>query len=131
MYLIDTSIFVFSLRGDAKIAAHLSQSIAEPRALSVITFGELLCGAMKCNQPAQNVASVRRIGELYPIIDLTPPIIERFAALRVQLEREGQRLDDFDLLIAATALHMRYSLVTSNLRHFSRIPGLAVEDWAE
>ncbi len=119
-----------ALRGNPKVASQLLRHIAEPRALSVITYGELLCGAMKCDRPIENVAKVRRIAELYPVVNVSRPIIETFSALRVQLDRKGQRLDDFDILIAATALHLGYTLVSSNLRHFSRVPGLAVEDWA-
>jgi len=45
------------------------------------------------------------------------------------LEREGCRLADPDLRIAATALTQRATLVTGNARHFARLPGLEVEDW--
>ncbi len=39
------------------------------------------------------------------------------------------RLDDFDLLIGATALEAGMKLVTNNTRHLARIPGLDLEDW--
>jgi tRNA(fMet)-specific endonuclease VapC len=129
MYLIDTSIFVFALRGHPRVAEQLSRHIAEPRALSVITYGELLCGALKCARPVEALASVRRIAELYPVIDVSRAIVETFSLLRVQLEREGQRLEDFDIMIAATALNLGYTLVTDNTRHFDRIPGLRIENW--
>ena len=64
------------------------------------------------------------------MVDVSRTVVETFALLRVQLEREGQRLDDFDILIAATALNLGYTLVTDNVRHFERIPGLRVENWA-
>jgi tRNA(fMet)-specific endonuclease VapC len=67
---------------------------------------------------------------LYPVIDISHPINESFASLRVRLEQEGQRLEDFDLLIAATALHLGYTLVTGNVRHFERVPNLRIENWA-
>jgi predicted nucleic acid-binding protein len=41
----------------------------------------------------------------------------------------GKKIDDFDLLIAATALHLSYKLVTDNVRHFRNIPNLTVENW--
>ena len=130
MYLIDTSIFVYSLRGDRKVAEQLSRRLAEPRALSVITYGELLWWAMKSARSIENVAKVRRIAELYPVIDVSVPIIETFAVLRARLEQEGRRLDDFDLVIAATALHMGYALVTDNIQHFERVEELRIENWA-
>ena len=55
--------------------------------------------------------------------------LERYARLRVQLERKGEPIDDFDLLIAATALTEDLTLVTHNLKHFERIEKLRTEDW--
>jgi tRNA(fMet)-specific endonuclease VapC len=130
MYLTDTDIFIFALRGDQNIASRLSRHLAEPRALSVVTYGELLCGAMKSNQPIEGLAKVHRIATLYPIVDVSPAIVELFALQRVQLEEQGQRLEDFDLLIAATALHLNFTLVTGNTRYFERIPGLRIENGA-
>jgi tRNA(fMet)-specific endonuclease VapC len=50
--------------------------------------------------------------------------MERFAETRAYLRRRGQRIADFDLLIAATALHHDLTLLTFNLRHFERVPDL-------
>ena len=72
---------------------------------------------------------MRRVAELFPVIEVTRPVIETFAGLKVDLEREGQRLDDFDLIIASTALVLNYRVVTNNERHFSRIPGIRIENW--
>jgi predicted nucleic acid-binding protein len=54
---------------------------------------------------------------------------ERYGRIRDQLERDGRRLPDPDLRIAATALVHRAVLITGNIRHFERIPGLGCEDW--
>jgi predicted nucleic acid-binding protein len=45
------------------------------------------------------------------------------------LEISGKRIDDMDLMIAATAIYMNMSLVTNNKNHFSRIDDLILEDW--
>ncbi|MGD0783392.1 MAG: PIN domain-containing protein [Candidatus Aminicenantales bacterium] len=130
MYLLDTDVLVFALRGHAKVAENMAAHVADPRALSVITFGELLYGAAKSARPIENAARARRLAELFPIIDLTPPIVETFASLKAEMEMGGHRLDDFDVLIAATAIHVGYTLVTGNTRHFRRIRGLTLENWA-
>lgn len=49
--------------------------------------------------------------------------------MKSDLERKGMRIDDFDLLIGATALKNSLTLVTHNIKHFKRIPGLPIEDW--
>jgi tRNA(fMet)-specific endonuclease VapC len=56
--------------------------------------------------------------------------METFAEIKADLQNQGNVIDDMDLLIAATALTMNYTLVTNNERHFSRIPGLQIENWA-
>ena len=52
-----------------------------------------------------------------------------YGELRCNLEHKGQRIDQFDLLIGATAIHHGMTLVTSNLKHFERIEGLNIENW--
>ena len=59
--------------------------------------------------------------EFFPV---TQSIIKRYVPLKVTLEQQGQKLDEFDLLIAATALSHNLTLVTHNKKHFSRIPDL-------
>jgi len=58
-------------------------------------------------------------------------LIDSDGSLKADLERRGEKLDDFDLIVASTAMHLSYALVTNNVRHFQRIPDLTVENWAE
>ncbi|MEX2444192.1 MAG: PIN domain-containing protein [Alkalispirochaeta sp.] len=57
-------------------------------------------------------------------------MIETFVGLKADLQIAGTPLDDMDLLIAATALSHNLTLVTNNEKHFSRVPGLLVVNWA-
>lgn len=59
----------------------------------------------------------------------TDAVSRRYGDLKAELERAGTPLDDFDIAIAAHALDAPATLVTSNARHFARVPGLSVEDW--
>ncbi len=72
---------------------------------------------------------VRRLAEIFPVIGVGRAIIETFAEVKRSLETAGQRIDDMDLLIAATALTLNYRLVTNNTRHYSWIKGLELENW--
>ncbi len=131
MYLIDTDILVYSLRGHPQVVAHLQRTAAAPKAISVVSYGELLYGARKSARPDENLARVRRLGEILPVVDVSPAIMETFGSLKARLEQDGRRLDDFDLVIAATAITIGYRLVTNNERHFARIEGLRLESWAQ
>jgi tRNA(fMet)-specific endonuclease VapC len=64
------------------------------------------------------------------MVAVTQSVIETFAGIRASLETVGAPLDDMDLLIGATALSHNLTLVTNNEKHFSRIPGLSVANWA-
>ncbi len=56
------------------------------------------------------------------------PALRIYAQQRWQLQQRGQPLDDFDLLIGATAMEHNLVMVTNNTKHFQRLP-LAIEDW--
>lgn len=131
MYLIDTDIMIYALKGHVEVVRRFREHVAQPKALSVVTYGELVFGAMKSERPEENMARVRRIAELFPVIDVSRGIMETFASLKAPLVRSGSSIDDFDLVIAATALSLGYKLVTNNERHFRRIQGLDVENWAK
>ncbi len=129
MYLLDTDTLVWLLRGEPAVTQGMGERAAAPKAFSVITYGELLYGAMRSARPVESAAKVRRLAEIFPVIAVSGAVMETFATLRVKLEQTGMRLDDFDLVIASTAIHLGYTLVTGNTRHFSRVPDLTIENW--
>ncbi len=129
-YLIDTNIIIYSLKGDSVVHEYFLKNENIPKAISVITYGELLFGAKKSKNYEKNLAIVYRIKELFPIIDIDKAIIETFSELKVNLQKIGSPIDDFDLLIASTALTMNSTLVTNNEKHFNRIKGLKIENWS-
>ena len=92
---------------------------------------ELLFGVKKSQHHEKNLAIVYRIKELFQIIGIDKAIIETFSELKVNLQKSGSSIDDFDLLIASTALTMNLILVTNNEKHFNRIKGLKIENWSK
>ncbi len=130
MYLIDTDIIVFSLKQNVAVQSKFREMDSVPKAISVVTYGELLYGAYVSQQRQKNLAVIRRLADIFPVIGIGIPVIEVFAELKRSLETQGQGLDDMDLLIAATALSLNYRLVTNNKKHFSRVKGLEIENWS-
>ena len=94
--------------------------------ISVITLTEVYQQAFESTNPDAYLTSFRRFIAPFRIISVTEPIAERFAEIRTLLTRRGELISDFDMLIAATALHHHLTVLTFNLRHFSRIPDLAL-----
>lgn len=131
MYLLDTDILIYSLKGHAQVLEQFRRHATDPKAISVISYGELVFGAHGSQRVTENLAKVYRLKEIFPLIDLTPAIMDTFGALKAQLRKNGTPVDDFDLLIGATALAIGYCVVTNNQRHYARIPGVQVVNWAE
>jgi tRNA(fMet)-specific endonuclease VapC len=64
-------------------------------------------------------------------VEWTDAVSHAYGLIKAILERRGTRIEDFDAAIAAHALASDAALVTSNVEHMSRVPGLRVEDWSE
>jgi len=129
MYLLDTDTIIYAIKGEPQVTRRLEETAGQPKAVSVITYGELFFGAMKSVAPQANLAKVRRVGELFPVIEVSRAVMETFGSLKAELQKRGEAVDDFDLVISSTALVHSYSLVTNNERHFRNVPGLRLENW--
>jgi predicted nucleic acid-binding protein len=128
-YLLDTDTCVFALRGSESVRDRLSAVDSEAVAISVLTLAELRYGAGCSARPEANHQVVDDFANGVIILGLGDGIARLFGEFKVQLRRRGALIDDFDLLIAATAHHYRLTLITHNLDHFRRLPELQLEDW--
>lgn len=127
-YLLDTNICIALLRGNRDIAKKLI-SIGEGNCfLSVITLYELMFGAYYSKHEEQEVPKVRQFVEHFPIVSLLNSV-EEYAIIKTRLRSSGILIDEFALLIAATALSGNYILVTDNVKHFQRVTDLKIENW--
>ena len=98
--------------------------------MSVITYGELRYGAEKSRRRADAVDVLQELTTLIPVCPLAADTGEQYGNIRSLLERSGMPIGNNDLWIAAHALSLGAVLVTNNEREFSRVAGLAVENWA-
>jgi tRNA(fMet)-specific endonuclease VapC len=128
-YLLDTNIIIYSLKNDKNVQAKFREHEKIPKCISIITYGELLYGAKKSEQVEKNCAQVYRIRDLFPVLPIDLPIIETFSELKSKYGKIGLTIDDFDLLIAATALTHNQILVTNNTKHFARLKEIKLENW--
>jgi len=128
-YLIDTDIVINSIKGNTKVNQKIGVYATIPKVISIITFGELLYGAKKSSRRDKNTSIIYRLAEIFPIVGITRSTIEAFTDIKMALDAKGERIEDFDLLIAATALSLNYTLVTNNTKHYKRIAGLQMENW--
>lgn len=130
-YLIDTDIIIFSLRGDSSVQNKFREHRFDNIYTSAITIGELTYGAEKSTQRERNLNQVEHIKNCFPIIDITSEIMEIFGRLKAKQEECGIVVADMDLQIASVAIHRNLTLVTNNVKHFSKIENLKIENWKE
>jgi tRNA(fMet)-specific endonuclease VapC len=132
LYLLDTDISIYLLNGKLpEVEEHLASLPAEQVGTTTVTAAELRFGALNSGRPQKNLARVETF--LAPLTQI--PFDERaaiqFGSLKQHLVSKGQLIGLMDLLIAACALTAGAVLVTNNMREFSRVPSLTVENWAE
>ena len=125
-YLLDTNVLVGYLRKKVRLR---EEWVEQGSGISIISLGELIYGAYKSDLPIENLrlirALVREIG--IRIVGMDEEMVDIFGGLKAKLEKRGKKLEDFDLLIAATAISEKLILVTSNVKHFEKIRGLKIE----
>jgi predicted nucleic acid-binding protein len=127
-YLLDSDVLIDVLNGRKQILRFLSRLREDDLAMSLLAYGEVLIGELKRAglQEAKSLLSESFGG--IPIIPLDEQTIDQFALLGSQLRQRGNAIAEADLLIAATAIQHGRILVTRNLRHFNRVPGLEILD---
>ena len=127
LFLPDTNALSHYRRGlDRPLVARFIPSFAHVRASSIV-IAELEFGAVKSRLQAQRTR-LDALVATQPHEPFTLADAAEFGRLRALLARRGELIGPSDLLIAAQALRLGATLVTHNLREFSRVPGLKVED---
>jgi tRNA(fMet)-specific endonuclease VapC len=89
MFLIDTDIIIYSLKNNEIVNQNFRLYAHEPKAISVITIGELLYGAYKSERKVENLGKVHSIADIFNVIEISPTIIDAFAHLKADLSIKG------------------------------------------
>jgi tRNA(fMet)-specific endonuclease VapC len=130
-FLLDTNICIYIRRKKPEEVLRRFRTLkAGEAALSVITFGELVCGAEKSAQRVAALGLLRELARVLPVMGLPEASAEAYGTIRAELERKGQMIGNNDLWIAAHAKAAGLTLVTNKEREFRRVRGLKVENWA-
>jgi predicted nucleic acid-binding protein len=121
-YLVDIDWVIDALANIPAAITPLRQLAHDGIAVSMISFGELYDGAYGSRVPLTEIARIQQFLSSYPVINLSDAIMDRFAQTRTLLRSQGMLIPNMDIL---TALAHNLTLLTRNVRHFQRIPGLA------
>lgn len=132
MYLFDTDVIshLFKKKPPPGLVIRLAAVPVRDQFISTITVAEIVYGASKSARPDFHLANLQKI-LLAAVNVLTFDSKAAYVCgrLRARLEGEGTPLALADLEIAASAIANDLTLISGNLRHFSRIPELRVENW--
>jgi tRNA(fMet)-specific endonuclease VapC len=128
LLMLDTDISSYIIKRRPESLVNRFETHAEQLCVSVITAAELRFGAEKAKRP-QLTELVEAFLDRLAILDWTNSATHHYARLRWALEQAGTPIGNMDLLIASHAISERSMLVTNNLKHFSRVPGLNLEEW--
>lgn len=131
--LIDSSVLVGFERGAVDLEGRIQGRTEVPFYLSVITISELLHGVHRARtrtQRARRSVFVEAIIERFPRLPIQLPSARVHAELWSEQAAAGKPVGAHDLWLAATAIAHGLTLATLNVRDFSRIPDLVVEDWS-
>jgi tRNA(fMet)-specific endonuclease VapC len=129
-YLVDTDYIVDYLKGQRNVPEMLATLLPDGIAVSIITFAEVYEGIYYDQKRTQYEQALRQLLRGVDLLGITRPIARQFAILRGQLrvQPEGKTVvqpkNNYDLFIAATALHHHLTLVTRNVKDYERIPHL-------
>jgi len=129
-YLLDTNICIEMIRGrSGAVVAKLRRRRIGSVGISTITLAELQYGVAKSSDPERNAVALAHVVAPLEIMPFDDRAAASYGELRADLERAGTPIGPLDTLIAAHAMALGVTLVTSNRREFARVPGLVVEDW--
>ncbi|ALB42426.1 MULTISPECIES: type II toxin-antitoxin system VapC family toxin [unclassified Anabaena] len=129
MYVLDTNTLIYYFKGQGQVAENFANVSAQEISIPTIVFFELQVGIAKSTSPAKRT---QQLQELMSRVNLV--LFDREAALaaakiRAELEQQGTPIGQMDVLIAGTAIALQATLVTHNIKEFSRVSGLTIVDW--
>jgi tRNA(fMet)-specific endonuclease VapC len=132
-YLLDTNVCIALINGTSgNVRGQFIQAIRRKAVLSTssIVAHELWYGVSKSDRIPQNTNRLATfLGRDIALLDFTEQDAQAAGEIRATLERIGQRIGEYDTLIAGQAFCRNLVLVTANTREFARVKGLTVEDW--
>lgn len=122
---------IYWFKGNKSVAQKITANEIDDIAISAITLAELLYGAYNSASIDKNLSRIKAFEEAVNVLNLDRECFEQFAKIKAKLRVEGKILDDFDILIAATAIVNNCIIVTNNIKHFERVKGVKIENWIE
>jgi tRNA(fMet)-specific endonuclease VapC len=133
MLILDSNTISYYFRGDSQVVPHLQALSPADVGVPAIVEYELRYGLLRLPPEAANsrLAALAALLRPMQVLPFDSECAAHAARIRAELEAAGTPIGPHDTLIAATALRYQATLVTRNVREFSRVPGLQWLNWHE
>jgi tRNA(fMet)-specific endonuclease VapC len=129
-YLLDTNICIYYIKGLYNLKSKFADFGPENCFISEITLAELKFGVAKSQSKEKNQNALENFLSGIQILPVFPAL-DIYASEKARLQKAGKIIDEFDLLIGATAVSFDLTLVTNNTSHFIRLKDIKLDDWTE
>jgi tRNA(fMet)-specific endonuclease VapC len=128
--IFDSSVLICLERNLQNVEKIIAGKEEEPYGISVITVSELLHGVHRADSEKRRLereAFVERVIELFPAYPFDLNAARIYARIWANLVKKGIALGAHDLMIGSTAVSLGFSVITTDIRDFEKIPGLKIE----
>ncbi|MEN8207259.1 MAG: type II toxin-antitoxin system VapC family toxin [Pseudomonadota bacterium] len=131
LYMLDTDTCSYIIRErPIGVLEHFRKLAMEQICISAVTYAELLYGVERSSSKRINRPIIDDFVQHLDVIEWDNAAAEQYGKIRADLEAGGKPIGAMDMMIAAHAKSIKAVLVTNNQKHFARIKGLKVENWA-
>ena len=131
-YMLDTNICIYVIKHKPpSVLQRFHDHIKDGLCISSITLAELSHGVEKSEQREKNAGALLHLVDLLKIVPFDNHAAYEYGKICAFLQSQGTPIGTMDMLIAAHARLHGFVLITNNVREFSRVPGLIVENWCE
>ena len=127
-FLLDTNACIDFIRDKGSIRDRMKSHPFADFGISSIVYAELMHGAKHSPHPERNISATENFCQKLNLLSFDAAAAEAFAEVRLDLEKEGLRIGAYDMLIAAHAISLGLTCITSD-GAFQRVRGLKVENW--
>ena len=130
MYLLDTNICIYVIKGDyPKLTEKLLSIHPDLIKVSAVTVYELEYGASKSKWGERTRDIMRMFLSSFEIVPFSGEDAISAGVIRAELESKGIPIGAYDNMIAAQGASRNLTVVTHNTDEFQRVPGIKIEDW--
>ena len=131
-YMLDTNICIYAIKHKPeKVFQKLQEVEPEDVYVSSVPYAELVHGVEKSAAVEKNRLALYMLLANIEILDFDVDAADCYGKIRADLEKKGTPIGPLNMMIAGHAQSRGYTVVTNNVKEFSRVSNLKIENWAE